>query len=69
MERFGLMEINDFSRYVPNANDTFKISVEEQWYLSGVINDNVFHLALARDSDMAMKTAVESEIIDWMAHR
>ncbi len=66
LERFGLVEIYSFAKFIENANDTFRILVEDDYQISGVLDDTVIHLALAKEGKLEVKELLECELVDWI---
>lgn len=69
LRKFGFTEIYSFSKFMDNVHDTFRILVEDDFQISGVINGDVIHIALAKEGKLRMKNNLENELIDWMVHK
>jgi hypothetical protein len=66
LEKFGFVEIYSFAKFIENAHDTFRILVEDDYQISGVLDDTIIHLTLAKEGKLQMKDLLEVELINWI---
>ena len=64
LEKFGILNTIQFSKFSNQANDLFKIKMDDEIELSGVLNDHVFRLTISKQLPELVQE-VESILEDW----
>lgn len=62
---FGFLEMQEFSKFSPSAKDCFKISVDENLYINGVINDKLLYLTVSKSNETFVPV-FEKKLVEWL---
>lgn len=66
LEIFGFKEVKEFSRFSPEAKDTFKIKMLDTLEITGVIDSSELFITISKD-ELGLFELVEQEIEDWFS--
>jgi hypothetical protein len=61
---FGLVEVNEFSKFHPTAKDSFRIFLDSTLSISGVLKDNVIHITISKSYSNLIEK-IEEVIKNW----
>ncbi len=61
---WGIIEINEFSKYSPLSKDSFKVDIEEALQITGVINDSQLFITIAKTC-IELLAEIETMILNW----
>jgi hypothetical protein len=62
---FGFLEMQEFSKFSPIAKDCFKISVDENLYINGVIDEYLLYLTVSKANENFVPI-FEQKLVEWL---
>ena len=65
LEVFGILQINEFSKFSPLAKDSFEIRLFDEMAVSGVLEGDIIYVVVARKAQHCLFDQVEEVMVDW----
>jgi hypothetical protein len=66
LSEFGLLEIQDFKKFVPTAKNVYKIAFEDYAYISGALEDNLIYFTIPKENQ-ALIALFEEKLCEWFS--
>ena len=63
---FGVIEIQDFKKYLPTAKNVYKICMEDYVYISGALDDTLIYFTIPKENEMLISN-FEDRLTKWLA--
>ena len=66
LEAFGVVEIQDFKKYLPSAKNVYKICMEDYMYISGALDDTLIYFTIPKENETLIND-FEDKLNNWLA--